>query len=229
MNETSVRTLGVVVAGGPGLRLAAGVPKADVRLGATTLRDRAVATLVAVCDVVVIAAPIHRAPPDAVAEAAARDADTEHARRDRRSVAARVRWVPDAPGGEGPLAGVVGGLAAERFQRAVVLGADFPFVTAPLFRALLDQLERHDAPAVVPAPRGIQQPLVAAYAPEAACALERAFARGERSIVRAVQALDALVLDPAQLAALPGGIDAFFNLNTPEDLAVAARRVAGES
>ena len=229
MGARSVKTLGVVLAGGPGLRLAAGVPKADVRLGATTLRDRAVATLVAVSDVVVVAAPIHRAPPDAVAEAAARDAGSEHTSGGRRSVAACARWVPDAPGGEGPLAGVVGGFGAERFERAVVLGADFPFVTPALFRALLELLERHDAHAVIPAPRGIPQPLVAAYAPEAERALARAFERGERSIVRAVRALDALVLDPPQIAKLPGGNDAFFNLNTPEDLAIAAQRVAAES
>jgi molybdopterin-guanine dinucleotide biosynthesis protein A len=35
------------------------------------------------------------------------------------------------------------------------------------------------------------------------------------------------VPDP-ELAALPGGIDAYFNLNTPDDLANAERRLAPE-
>ena len=79
---------------------------------------------------------------------------------------------------------------------------------------------------MVPAPMGVMQPLVAAYAAAAAAPLRAAFERGERSISRAVQALEPHVLEGAALARLPDGLDNFFNLNTPEDFAIASRRVA---
>lgn len=198
--------IGIVLAGGAGTRLGAGVPKADAVLGGVTLRERAVATLATVCPLVVVAAPRHRAGGDA----------------------APARWAEEPGEGEGPLAGMVAGFAAGSFERAIVLGVDFPFVRPPLLRALLSELTASEALAVVPAPGGIPQPLVAAYSRRAADALAAAFAGGERSITRALAALAPRYLDDTALATLASGRDALMNVNTAEDLATAERRLADE-
>jgi molybdopterin-guanine dinucleotide biosynthesis protein A len=199
-------TLGIVLAGGAGLRLGLEVPKAEAVVHGMTLRDRALETLAAVCDAVVLVSPRAR-----VAAAAIGD----------------VRWIEDE--GEGPLSGIVAGLGVDTFDRALVLGVDFPLVRPPLLHALLDTLERSRAAAVMCAPRGIPQPLVAAYAPSAAEALQRAFAAGERSITRAMVVMGAAVVTDDFIITHGGGLDELMNVNTPEDIAAAGRALAGRA
>ena len=93
-------TLGVLLAGGRGRRLGAGVPKALVTVAGRTLLDRALATLESVCDQVVVCAPARLELP-----------------------VSSERMVHDAPGGEGPLAGAVAGLKSRPFGRAEFRGA----------------------------------------------------------------------------------------------------------
>jgi len=191
--------LGVLVAGGRGRRLGAATPKALVRLAGVTLLERALAILSAVCDEVVVVAPAGLALP-----------------------APGVRRVNDPPGAAGPLAGVVAGLGARAFARAIVLGVDLPFVPAAALAALRERLGARAA--VVPAPAGVLQPLAAAYAPRAHAALAAALARGERALTAAVRGLDPRIVAGAELEAIPGGAAGFFNLNTPADRDAAERR-----
>jgi len=203
----SVMDLGVIVAGGAGTRLGAGVPKARVVLAGETLLERAIRTVAAVCDPIVTVTP-----------------------RDRRPEArTNVEWVEDAPDGGGPLSGMVAGLAAEAYGRAIVLGVDFPFVRPSFLRSLLAALDASGAAAVIPAPAGIPQPLVAAFAPRAAAVFAAAHARGERSPSRAMMALDPHILTDDVLVTLDGGLENLMNLNTPEDLAAAERTLAARS
>lgn len=205
-------TRGVLVAGGRGARLGMDVPKALVRLGDATLLERALRTLASICDHVVVAAPAALAlplpPPGPGCSPPGR--------------------VHDVAGPPSPLAGIVAGLDAHAFERAVVLGVDFPFAVPAALAALRERLGDRDA--VVPAPGGFPQPLVAAYAPRAGVLLRTRLEAGERSVVRALAALDVLSLDDEALRGLPGGLETFFNLNTPDDLAEARRRLeAGEA
>jgi molybdopterin-guanine dinucleotide biosynthesis protein A len=125
---------GCVLAGGPGRRL--GRPKADVLLGATTLVERAVATLRARCrEVVVVSRPGVALPP------------------------LEVPVVFDRPGPDAPLVAVATGLAALDGDEVVVLGCDLPFA-ADLVDALL---EAPAGVAVVGTDRGRPQPLCARY------------------------------------------------------------------
>ena len=195
---------GVIVAGGQGRRLALGRPKAFAVVGGRTLLARAEAVMAAVCGEVVIAAPADLALP-----------------------AAQFTRVADAPGGAGPLAGVVAGLRVLREGPALVLGVDFPLLRVETLRALIVHLGR--APAVIPAPGGRLQPLAAVYGVAARIALDAAFVGGERSIVAAATALDPLVLGDAALAGIAGGVESFFNLNTPADLALAEDRLAARA
>jgi molybdopterin-guanine dinucleotide biosynthesis protein A len=193
-------TLGIVLAGGAGRRLGAGLPKALVTLSGRTLLERAVATLYETCDDVVVAAPAQLALPACPAPRAA-----------------------DPEGAAGPLSGLIGGWRAAPGWRAIVLGADFPLARAGALRALAARLAGEEA--VIPAPGGRPQPLVAVYAPRALAALEASFAAGVRAVTVATAGLEAVRPDDAALAALEGGLDNFFNVNTPEDLAEAARRL----
>lgn len=194
-------TLGVILAGGAGRRLGLG-PKALVPLGGVTLLDRARRVLESRCTRVLVCAPAGVAasfPP--------------------------VDLVRDA--GEGPLAALVTVLGAVPFARAIVLGIDFPFVQGALIDGLAARLARHDA--VVPAPGGVPQPLVAVYAASAAAPLAAALARGERSLSRALGALAVEHVPDATLRTLDPASDAGFNLNTNDDRLEAERRLRTEA
>ncbi|MEO5989115.1 MAG: NTP transferase domain-containing protein [Candidatus Eisenbacteria bacterium] len=193
-------TLGVVLAGGRGARMARPEPKALVMLLGRSLLARAQATLAALCDEVLVSAP---AELELGVPAASR--------------------VADPPGAQGPLAGLVAGLASRRFTRALVLAVDLPLATAAALRALEGHLASGDD-VVLAAPGGIPQPLAAWYAPSAAAPLAAALASGERSATRAVLALRVRVIESTLLAMMPGGESAYFNLNVPADLDEAERR-----
>ena len=194
-------TLGVLLAGGRGERLAQEKPKALARCAGVTLLARAMTTLSAACDSVVVVAPGDMALP----------------------VEPRQR-VADPAGASGPLGALVAGLGAHPFDEALVLSVDLPLVTPALLAAL--RALRGDDAALVPAPGGIPQPLAAWYAPQALARLARALEAGEHSVTRAVLELAPTLVEDALLATLPGGLAAWLNVNTPGDLAEAERRLA---
>ncbi len=193
-------TLGVVLAGGRGLRLGRDEPKALTVLAGRTLLHRARATLEALVDVVVVSAP-----------------------RDLVLATVDAPRVPDVAGAEGPLAGLVAALNSRPFTRAIVLAVDLPFASVAALHALGEQLMPEDD-VVLAAPAGIPQPLAAWFAPSASAPLATKLAAGERSVTRAVLALRARVMGPDTLVRMPDGESAYFNLNTPADLAEAVRR-----
>ena len=195
------RVLGILLAGGRGERLGLGTPKALVTLGGRTLLDRALATLRLCCDEVVVCAPASLALP----------------------IGTALR-VDDPLPGEGPLVALVAGLRSRPFERAVALGVDLPFVGVCELAVVC--ASPMGAPAFVPAPGGRPQPLAAAYAPGAIAPLAAAVERGERALVPAVLALPARIVADAELIAVLGSTDAWFNLNTPADLAFAERCIA---
>jgi molybdopterin-guanine dinucleotide biosynthesis protein A len=194
------RSLGVLLAGGRGRRLSGSGPKALARLAGVTLLERAASTLSAVCDERVIVAPraLGLPVPDG--------------------------WRVAHDDGRGPLQAVVAGLGAVPYERALVLGVDFPLIDADTLCAIADRLG--DAPAVAPRPDEHLQPLVAAYAPRACAALAALIERGERSLIAAVLAIGARVIEGEELAALPGGLERFLNVNTPAELDEAERRLS---
>jgi molybdopterin-guanine dinucleotide biosynthesis protein A len=193
---------GIVLAGGRGTRLGAGVPKARAVVAGATLAERAVATLAAACGEVVVAAP------------ADVDPGAPHG----------ARRVTDAAGHAGPLAGLVAALEACDADVSVVLGVDFPLVTPALVNALAGALAAaRGVDAVVPRPGGTAQPLVAAYARTAAAPLRAALEAGVTSLRGGIGRLAVEWLDDAAIAALPGGADALLNVNAPADRDVAER------
>lgn len=196
-----MRTLGVLLAGGLGSRLRARLPKALVMLGGETLLVRARRTLDAVCDEVVVCAPVEVAITLGI-----------------------PGLIRDADGGSGPLAGIVTGLAARPHDRAVVLGVDFPLMRPGTLTALLDRLGDHDA--AIAEPGGAPQPLAAAYGRTAAAKLVAEWEGGERSILAAARRMDTLWVDEPELREVEGGSGVFLNVNTPDDLERAEKALA---
>jgi molybdopterin-guanine dinucleotide biosynthesis protein A len=198
-----MRTLAILLAGGQGTRLGADSPKALAMCAGRTLLARALATLSSACDAVVVVAPAGLELP----------------------VAPMLR-VADPPDAAGPLAALVAGLASpagRACDEALVLAVDMPLLLPATLAAL--RALRGAAVAVVPAPGGIPQPLAAWYTRRALAPLAASLAAGERSPSRAVSALAPAIAGDEMLASLPGGLDAWLNVNTRADLDEAARRL----
>ena len=125
---------------------------------------------------------------------------------------AGLTWplVADRVLGQGPLAGILGGLAVARTALMAVAAVDMPEVDAGVLADLADRWD-DAADAVVPVVAGRPQPLHAVYATAALATLAEAFDAGERSVLGALARGDAIyhTVDDGQWA---------INLNTPEDL-----------
>ena len=196
-----MRTLGVLLAGGQGKRLGGVTAKALVMCAGRTLLERGLSTLTSLCDSVVVVAPQAMTLP---VDAACRVADPADA--------------------AGPLAGLVAGLGARPFDEALVLAVDMPLLSPATLTALRSL--RGEATAVLAAPGGITQPLAAWYTARAFATLAVALASGERSPTRAVFAMQPAIIGDDVLATLPGGLDAWLNVNTRAELDEAERRLA---
>jgi len=188
----------VLLAGGRGKRLGAGLPKALVVCGGRTLIARALDTLEALCDAVVVVAP-----------------------RELELPVPRAQRVDDPPGAAGPLAAMVTGLASRPFEEALVFAVDLPLVTPAALAAL--RARRGDALAVMAAPGDVPQPVAAWYASGARAPLATALEGGERSLIAACRTLAPMLVGDAELAAMPDGGGFQWNVNTFEDLARAER------
>ncbi len=193
----------LVLAGGEGKRL--GVPKAWAEVQGEPLLVRAVRNLSSLGPpVVVAAAPGQELPP----------------------VAAPV--IRDEVERGGPLAGIASGLGwFERKAgegRVFVVACDFPFLRAEAAEELAAIAP--EAPAVLPAPGGIPQPLLAVYSSSLSpLALE--LARLSSPALELGLRCGAMVLSADESARLdPDGL-LFFNVNTPADLDRARSLAAG--
>jgi molybdopterin-guanine dinucleotide biosynthesis protein A len=134
-------------------------------------------------------------------------------------VAPGARPLPDLPWtqvddrvpGEGPLAGILGGLVAAPTELVAVVGVDMPGFRPDVLVTLAQHWDGE--PAVVPVIGGRLQPLHAVYAVAALPRLAALFDAGERSPTRALERVGAAwreMAEPAPWAT---------SLNTADDLA----------
>ncbi len=197
-----MRIAGLVLAGGSGARLG-GRDKAMIALGGTTLVARAVARLSPQVAAVAISA---NGPPD-------------------RFAAFGLPVLSDRDGpGQGPLAGVIAGLgwAGDAGCAALVtVAVDTPFFPADLAARLAAGCRAGQA-AVAADATGLH-PTFALWPVAALPVLQAALASGQGRLRAAAAAIG---FTQAEFPA-PGGCSAFFNINTPGDIAEAARRASG--
>ena len=135
--------------------------------------------------------------------------------------------LPDAPGGGGPLAGLVAALEralAHGDRGCLVLACDLPLVGADLVGALVEAWEGEHV--VAPERRGRLQPLCALWSVAALPAARAALGSADRSVVGVVGGLTVRTLGEAQWRARATGPDPLLNVNTPPDLLLAAALLA---
>lgn len=165
----------VVLAGGRGERM--GVPKALLRVGNGTLVDWVVARLAPSFGETLVCGATDAPSP--------------------------ARAVPDTRTDAGPLAGIESGLAAAAYDAVFVVACDTPRASASLGALLIDRSRGHHA--AIPRVAGRAQPTCAAYRRSALAPLRAFLDAGGRRVTRAMEILDIVPVDDADLAR--AGID----------------------
>ena len=130
----------------------------------------------------------------------------------------------------GVLPALAAGLAAASGGVCLTVACDMPFVSPTLFGYLLERLEADAADVVIPRTADYLEPMHAVYrrAPVLA-AIQAALARGERRMISYFSAVRVREVAEAEWRPLDPSGRAFFNVNTPEDLAEAQRLAASEA
>ncbi len=132
-----------------------------------------------------------------------------------------VRLAVDEVPGAGALAGLRTALMASRGMRTLVVACDMPLIRRSFVRRLLTLAPESDV--VVPRWERKFQPLLAVYAHTCLLAVEERLSAGEQSMISFYSRVSTHVISEAEVARLdPEGLS-FFNVNTPEDLALAER------
>jgi molybdopterin-guanine dinucleotide biosynthesis protein A len=189
----------VILAGGKGRRL--GRDKSHLTLSGETLVARAVRTLSALSDDVVVVA--NTLEPNGNPTA---------------------RWIGDVIAGGGAMSGLHAGLMAARHEFALVVACDMPFLNLALLRHIASLAPGHDA--VVPHWQGEFEPLHAVYSRQCITVIEPVLRRGGGRIFELYAAIHVRYLEPEEIARFdPEGLS-FFNINSPEDWARAQELAA---
>lgn len=126
----------------------------------------------------------------------------------------------EAPGGA--LAAIISGLEAAAtggFDYVVTVPCDVPFLPGDLVGRLLARMAAGDGSSTVVSAGGSLQPTIGLWRPVALDQLLSAFDSGERRLGRVCREIGTAVLDADDAG---WGPHSFLNVNTPEDLAVAA-------
>ena len=138
-----------------------------------------------------------------------------------------VRVAADRRPGEGALGGLHAALA-HAGSDIVLVAWDMPFVPSALLAELRARGERTGADAMLPESDGSRrgvEPLCAWYSARCLPAVEAALDAGDRRVVAFHTTVDARRLTLEEVAAYGDPALLFGNVNTPDDLAEAERRL----
>jgi molybdenum cofactor guanylyltransferase len=137
-----------------------------------------------------------------------------------------LRLVFDATPHAGVLPALAAGLAEASAEVCLVVACDMPFVSDALFALLLDLQAETDADVVIPRTAGYLEPMHAVYRRRTVFkAIQAALDRGEQRMISYFPDVSVRVVEEAEWRQVdPRGL-AFFNVNTPDELA-EARRIA---
>lgn len=134
-----------------------------------------------------------------------------------------TRKVSDLVAEAGVLGGIHGALRASNASHVLVVGCDMPFLNVDVLRFMIDETGDSD---VVVLGHDQPQPLHSIYGRACLPMIERQMGMGdfkasgwfEQAVMRSISPAELRRFDPEMLSS--------FNMNTPEDLAFARRRVA---
>lgn len=138
-----------------------------------------------------------------------------------------VPTASDPQPGLGALVGLRTALRAARGDTVLVVACDMPFLQPNLLRYLLSRAAEADV--IIPRRGGEFEPLHAVYRRGCLGHVESALERGESRMISFFPDVRLLTVEETDLAAYdPEGLS-FFNVNTPNDLALAERRLRAAS
>lgn len=185
-------TSAIVLAGGQGRRI--GVKKHLLEIGGLSLLEIVVARVSVVSDdVIVVASP----------------ADSASTQINGAQV------VSDVVPGRGPLSGLHAGLRVARFDRALLVACDMPFLSAALLHHLVETAT--DADAVVPQIAGDLEPLLAVYSQACLPTIEKLLHRESASMRDLFEDVRVHLVPEEEVRQFdPEGLS-WFNINTPDD------------
>jgi molybdopterin-guanine dinucleotide biosynthesis protein A len=119
----------------------------------------------------------------------------------------------------GPLVGLISALEAVTTPWVFVVACDMPFVAPALITHLASLRDHHQA--VIPKAHEHAQPLAAFYALSCLPVLRQSLAGGNKSIIGALKSLDVRYVGADELLQWDAQLRSFFDLDTPQDLALA--------
>ena len=173
-----------------------GRDKSQLILGGETLVARAVRLLHALSDDVIVVTNA----PDQLADLDA-------------------RLTGDAFPGGGALSGIHAGLLAAQHEFTFVTACDMPFLNLALVRHMAALAPGHAV--VVPRWRGEVEPLHALYSRACLSAIESILRRGGGRIIDFYTTVSVRYVEPSEVARFDPAGASFFNVNSPEDWALA--------
>ncbi|MGC4192541.1 MAG: molybdenum cofactor guanylyltransferase [Thermomicrobiales bacterium] len=133
-----------------------------------------------------------------------------------------LRHVPDIVAGAGALGGIHAALTAASHERTLIVACDMPFLNADLLRHMASMPRDDDA--LVPL-LGQPQPLHAIYGRSCCPLIEANLRKGQYRVTGWFARAALRLLPRSAIAAFDPSLHSCFNMNTPDDLAVA-RRIA---
>ncbi len=191
---------GIILAGGASARL--GADKAFIEVGGKPLAHRVIDVLGGLCDEIIVSAndpaPYRELP---------------------------VRVTVDERPGEGALMGLYSALRAMRNERAFAAACDMPFLSGELIRWMMENAGGADV--VAPKLNGYLEPLHAVYSARCIEAIRKHLERGHKKITSFYPDVEVKYVPGEIMKKFDRHGTAFFNINTPADLA-EARRLAQE-
>ena len=140
---------------------------------------------------------------------------------DPRYAALGLRVVPDKFPDGGALGGIATGVSAASHDRVLVAACDMPFLSAEVWRVLLDH--RYEADVVIPRIGGEYETLHALYTKACLAPMERALGAGKLRVISFFDEVRVQAIDERELRVADPTLRSFTNVNTPEELASALR------
>jgi molybdopterin-guanine dinucleotide biosynthesis protein A len=185
-------TSAIVLAGGQGRRI--GAEKHLLEIGGRSLMEIAVARVSVVSDdVIVVASPTDSASTQI----------------------GGARVISDVVPGKGPLSGLHAGLRVAKFDRALLVACDMPFLSESLLHHLVETAT--DADAVVPQIADDLEPLLAVYSRACLPVVEGLLSRESASMRDLLEDVRVHLVPEEEVRRFDREGCSWFNINTPDD------------
>jgi molybdopterin-guanine dinucleotide biosynthesis protein A len=137
-----------------------------------------------------------------------------------------VRLASDETPGAGALVGLRTALQASHGDKVLVLACDMPFVSRPLLVHLIGLAPQADV--VIPRSAGQYEPTHAVYDRNCLAEIEISLAAGDMRMVGFLPRVRVLTVEDDVIDRLDPSRRSFFNVNTPEELALAEQLLGEE-